>query len=512
MLDDLKCIWSSCDSEWKISSESFVRFNASLGLHELTKADVDSLCSFIEKIKEDQDIVTIKVFHEKNESIEFSNNSNRELIVNRNEELKNVIEDFDGEEELSIVVDVFKKLKRYGNDTLISKIYSLENLSSYIESLSLKSFHDLISSLFYSNELKAVIFYGDFSERISTDYFHFIPNDEFYLSNFKPTFSITRAEEIKKLRANLGHFSNASEWQFLPDNFKFLNDPSSDLDVISSRFNGLHNAYLISCFANISTISDEAVEYRVKGLKDIAGSYDFDALVNINADFLWVLYKWIYEGNSVDKMGVTRNLVPLHVEDLLSVDEPVLSSAYSSFILSQKDDVKNYIDATNKLADQVQVTTQKAGEVAEKVANSIKTGVFGVATFAISTILFRIFSRGSDIKSYSDLFVFIGSPLFISMIIFSMAIFSSLFGLALYESFQDQNRFKEMYNQSKMTYENVLTKEDMKNILNDDDYFKKNCHFISERRAFYIWVWIVVTSIVSTILMLANCYALSIDG
>ncbi|EKF9069219.1 TPA: hypothetical protein PMB31_003630, partial [Vibrio cholerae] len=111
MLDDLKCIWSSCDSEWKISSESFVRFNASLGLHELTKADVDSLCSFIEKIKEDQDIVTIKVFHEKNESIEFSNNSNRELIVNRNEELKNVIEDFDGEEELSIVVDVFKKLK-----------------------------------------------------------------------------------------------------------------------------------------------------------------------------------------------------------------------------------------------------------------------------------------------------------------------------------------------------------------------------------------------------------------
>lgn len=512
MLDDLKCIWSSRDSEWSIHTESFKRLNASLKLHELTKDDVDSLCSFIEKIKEYQDIVTVKVFHEKDESIEFSNNSKKEIIVSRNEELKEFIENFDGEEELSVVVDVFKQRQRHGEDTLVSKVYSLENLSLYIKSLSLESFHDEISSLFYSNELKAIVFYGDFSEHVSTGYFHFIPNDEFNLKSFQPTFSITRAEEIKKLRNNLGHFANASEWQFLPEHFKFSTCPPSDLDIISSRFNGLHNAYLISCFANLATIGDEAIEYRMKGLKDISGSYDFDALVNINASFLWALYKWVYEGSSVDKMGVTRNLIPLHVEDLLSVDEPVLSSAYSSFILSQKDDVKNYIDATSKLADQVQVMTQKAGEVAEKVANSIKTGVFGIATFAISTILFRIFSKGGDIQSYSDLFAFIGSPLFISMIGFAMAIFSALFGLALYESLQDQNRFKEMYEQSKMTYENVLTKEDMKNILNDDAYFQKNYRFISERRVFYIWVWLGAGSIVSTILILASCHALNFAG
>ncbi|HIF9454622.1 TPA: hypothetical protein ACX6SO_003341 [Photobacterium damselae] len=512
MLDDLRCIWSSCDSEWNILTESFKRLNASIRLHELTKDDVDSLCSFIDKIKEYQDIVTIKVFHEKDESIEFSNNSEREIIVERNENLKELIENFDGEEELSVVVDVFKQLQRHDEYTLVSRVYSLKNLSLYIKSLSLKSFHDEISSLFYSSELKAVVFYGDFSEHISTSYFHFIPHDEFNLKSFKPTFSITRAEEIKKLRNNLGHFSNASEWQFLPDHFKFSTNPPSDLDVILSRFNGLHNAYLISCFANLATISGEAIEYRMKGLKDISGSYDFDALVNINANFLWALYKWVYEGSSVDKMGVTRNLIPLHVEDLLSVDEPVLASAYSSFILSQKDDVKNYIDATSKLADQVQVMTQKAGEVAEKVANSIKAGVFGITTFAISTILFRIFSKGGDIHSYSELFAFIGSPLFISMICVAMTIFSALFGLALYESFQDQNRFKEMYEQSKMIYENVLTKEDMKNILNDDDYFQKNYDFISKRRIFYICVWIGATFVISTILMLANCHALSLAG
>lgn len=512
MLDELRCIWSGCDSEWDIRTESFSRLNASLELHELTEADVDSLCSFIDEIQDHQDIVTVKVFHDENESIEFSNNSEKETILERNEKLKEAIEDFDGEEELSVVVDVYKELKHHGENTLITKVYSLETLSSYIESLSLKSFHDSISSLFYGCGLRAVVFYGDFSEQISTDYFHFIPNDEFDPSNIHPTFSITRAEGIKKLRGNLGHFANASDWQFLPDHFKFSSNPSDDLAAISSRFNGLHNAYLISCFSNLATIDHKGIEYQIKGLKDISGSYDFDALVNFNADFLWVLYKWVYEGSSVDKMGVTRNIIPLHVEDPLSVNEPVLSSAYSSFILSQKDDVKNYIDATSKLADQVQVTSQKAGEVAEKVANSIKTGVFGVATFAISTILFRIFSKGGDIQSYSDLFAFIGSPLFISMIAFAMVIFSSLFGLALFESFQDQNRFKEMYEQSKKTYGNVLTTEDMKNILNDDAYFQTNYRFISERRGFYSWVWIGVVSVVSTILILANCHFLSLVG
>ncbi|MBF9001999.1 hypothetical protein [Vibrio nitrifigilis] len=510
MLNKLRGIWSSCDSVWDIHTETFKRLTAFLELHELIEADVDSLCSFIYEIQNNQDIVTVKVFHDEDESIEFSNNSSNEIILERSENLKKIIEDFDGEEKLSVVIEVYKKIKKHDEHTLISKVYCLEKLSSYITSLSLKSFHDEISSNFYGESIQAVVFYGDFKKRVSTKYFHFIPKDEFDSNESYPKFDIIRAEEIKRTRANLGHFANASEWPFLPDHFKFRGNQPDDLGVIASRFNGLINAYLISCFSNLAIIDDKTIKYRMNGLKDISGSYDFGALININADFLWDLYKWIYKGSSVDKMGVTRNIIPLHVEDLLSVDQPVLSSAYSSFILSQKDDVKNYIDATSKLAEQVRVTTQKAGEVAEKIANSIKSGVFGVTTFAISTILFRIFSKGNDIHSYSDLFVFIGSPLFISMIGFAMFVFSVLFGLSLFESFQDQDRFREMYEQSKKTYEYVLTKKDMKNILNDDVYFHTTYRFISERRKLYIWVWIGALSIVSTTLILAHCHAMSI--
>ena len=175
--------------------------------------------------------------------------------------------------------------------------------------------------------------------------------------------------------------------------------------------------------------------------------------------------------------------------------------------MSQKDDVKSYIETTKKVAEQIQVTSQKASEVAEKIANSIKTGVLGVTTFAISTILFRIFTKGSELKSYSDLFAFIGSPLFVSMIVFALAVFTGLFGFAWYESKQDQARFKDMYCQFKKTYELVLTRDDMENLLEKDAYFDKSYLFITQRRNMYTRTWGAVLLASLTILMLASCYA-----
>lgn len=506
MLNELRSIWSDCSSDWNYCTETFASFRASLLLDNLSEEDVDSLCSFIHKIKDDQDTITIKVFYDE-ESVEFSNNSESDNIINRNEELKEYIDNFDGREKLSVELNIYKKHKYYNDGSVIvSKIYSLNTLSSFLAKLTLGDFHKAISSAFYKTDVQAVVFVGDFCKFTSTDYFFFVPNDEFDINNISPKFDISRAKNIKKYRASLGHFSNASEWVYLPDNFKFLNVPSQDMRVISSLFNGIHNAYLISCFSNLSIIENKTISFRINGLKDITGSYDFNALKCIDSTYLWLLYKWVYDGSTVDKMGVVRNIISLHVEDPLSVDEPVLSSSYSSFILLQKNDVKNYIDVTKKLASEVLVTSQKAGDVADKIANTFKNGIFGVATFAISTVLFRIFSKGNDIKSYSDLLAFIGSPLFTSVIGIALVIFSALFGVSLIDSFKDQARFKDMYEHSKKIYQYVLTNEDMKNILNDDSYFKDNYQFISKRRCFYVIVWLVVIAIVALTLILSHSY------
>ncbi|WP_070969089.1 hypothetical protein [Vibrio sonorensis] len=513
MLDDVRSTWTTPIVEWEATKESFDYFYASGKLESLLESDVDSLFAFLIKHRDWQDSYTIKVSYEFEESVEFSNRTSQDVLDERLEELRDCIENLDDDEQhLTVEVEVFKKLKEVGDNVLVDNIYSIDAWSNYLDSLSIEELHHNIHRRYHRAGIEGVVLVGDYTEACSTDYFHFIPRVEFSHRLLKVTLSKKRVDDLLKLRSNLGHFANAAEWQFLPEHFKFNGAVPADIELVKAFFNALHNVYLISFLANFTIINNGKVEYTLKGFKDIVGEYDLPTLINSDASALWSLYQWIYQSNSVDKIGITRNVIPLHVEELLKVNDAVITSAYSGFNLSQKDDVKSYINATNKLAEQVQATTQKASEVAEKVANSIKTGVFGLATFAISTILFRIFSKGADIHSYSDLFAFIGSPLFVSMIAFALIIFSALFGLALFESIQDQARFKEMYEQSKKTYENVLTTQDMANILSDDEYFKKNNLFISGRRRLYIWVWAGVLSVISATLIFASYSGLNISG
>jgi hypothetical protein len=507
MLTNVRDIWQKPIDTWGEITESLTYFSASIKLDSLVESDVDSLSVFLNSHRNYQDKFTLKLFYDCGESIEFSNSTPTEKIHEKIEELRNEIRSLEGNEDLSVSLSISKQLSKPKDNILVDNVYSLDALSLYLEKLTLTELHSVISRRYGGGGITGVVLVGDYSTSLHTDYFHFISKDEFQFEQFEPHFSHVRSDEVHRLRGSLGHFANASEWFLLPEHFKLTAASGGEFASIRLLFNALHNAYLISFLSNFSTVNVQGINYRLKGLKDISGTYDFEALKHIDASELWELYQWIYEGNTVDKIGVTRNIIPLHVEDLLSVNSSVLASAYSSFILSQKDDVKSYIETTKKIAEQVQVTSQKASEVAEKIANSIKTGILGLTTFAISTILFRIFTKGSELKSYSDLFSFIGSPLFVSMIVFALAVFSCLFGLAWYESKQDQARFRDMYNQFKKTYESVLTHEDMNNLLGNDAYFKKNDLFITERRSMYTWAWGTVLSASLTILILASCYA-----
>ncbi|WP_375751558.1 hypothetical protein [Vibrio sp. HN007] len=510
MLDDVRSIWTTPIVEWEAAKESLDYFYASSKLESLLESDVDSLSDFLRKRQDWQDSYTVKVSYEFEESVEFSNRTSQDVLDERLEELRDCIENLDDDEQhLTVEVEVFKKLKEVGDNVLVENVYSIDAWSNYLNNLSIEELHRNIHKRYHRVGIEGVIFLGDFTIACKTDYFHFIPKTEFSNEMFRVALSKKRVDDLLKLRSNLGNFANASEWQFLPDHFKFSEAVPPELKLVKTIFNSLHNVYLISFLANFTIVNNGKVEYTLKGFKDIVGVYELDALRSLDASSLWTLYQWIYQANSVDKIGITRNVIPLHVEDLLKVDDAVIASAYSGFNLSQKDDVKSYIDSTNKLADQVQATSQKANDIAEKIAHSIKAGVWGIGTFAISTVLFRIFARGSEIHTYSDLLMFIGSPLFVGIMVFAILVFSALFGLALFESCEDQRRFKEMYDSSKKVYQNVLTEDDINNILSDDEHFNLNNTYINNKRKFYINVWLVTTILSAIVLVSATCYASS---
>lgn len=502
MLNELRSIWKRTLLEWESVTETLSYFSAS-AKYSYHEDDKEALKEFLQRFISHQDNIVIKLFIDKSDSYEFSNRMTTHSFSERILEFTTAVEQLE-EEKFQIKLEINKKVKKYSSNLFIDHIYSIRAWSNYLQTLSIEVLNEQLHKRYHSLGIEGVILLGDYSINCSTDYFHFMPKSELPNDDFRATFCSTSANELLQLRSNLGHFANAAEWRFLPENFKFKNQIPSELRIVESVFNILHNVYLISFIANLTIINNGKVKYTLKGLKDIIGEYDLNFLRDTDASSLRRLYQWIYCSNSIDKIGIARNIIPLHVESLLSVNNTVLESTFSSFNLSQKNDVKSYIESTNKLAEQVLITSQKANDIAEKIANAIKSGVWGISTFAISTVLFRIFARGSEIKTYSDLFTFIGSPLFVGVMGFALFVFSILFSLAWLESNKEQKRFKEMYNSGNKIYQNVFTKKDIKNILSNDEHYKLNDKYISDKRRFYTFLWIITVISTATILLIAS--------
>lgn len=506
MLNELSSIWKRTYLDWESLTETLSYFSA-VAKYSYREDDNEILEEFLQKFASHQDNIVIKFIIDDYDSYEFYNKMSTDLFGGRIQEFVTAVEQLEDdvkEENLKIKLEINKKIKNHTNNTLIDHIYSISSWSDYLQGLSIEDLNEQLHKRYHREGIEGIILLGNYSKNCSTDYFHFIRSTELSNDNINTKLNKISTSERLQTRSSLGHFANAADWCFLPENFKFTNKTSPELETVKSVFNTLHNIYLISFLANITIITKGKVNYTLKGLKDITDEYDLVSLRYTDASSLFTLYNWIYSENSVDKIGIARNIIPLHVEQLLSVNESVLVSTYSSFNLSQKKDVKTYIESINKLAEQVQSTSQKANDIAEKISNSIISGIWGVSTFAISTILFRIFTKGSEIKTYTDLFNFIGSPLFVGVMSFALIIFSILFIVTLMESKREQKRFKQMYESSKKIYKNALTEDDIKNILSDDEHFLTNDKYITDKRNFYTRIWFLAMFIAITFLSIAS--------
>lgn len=507
LLNELKRIWSKPIEQWERSEEGFTRFCASARLNEVTLEDASKLTDLLKNYASHQDKIIVRFYeYEGADSTQLSNTMSAEKFESAHDELLDKIRSCEVDDIVSIQIEIHKKQANLSSEnSFLTHIYSMSSLSNYIESLSLEELNNQFVKHFYANNINSCIFAVHEDMTYSkTDYFHFVPVSALATFIKKDSFSIKRCNDVVKIRDRQCSFANASTWPWIPDHFKFESAPHKSLRTIYEAFNALLNVSLLSFVANRTYISNSLVSYFLNGIKDLSTEHDIASLKHINADSLWQLYLWIYSsGRSSDKLGIARNIIPLYVDDVLLTDNQVLISAGSSFELSQKEDVKSYIDSTNKLAEQVFATSQKASDIAEKIANSIKTGVWTISTFVVSTLLFRIFSKGNDLTSISELFAFVGSPLFVTIIAFALFMFTCLFALAFYESCTEQKRFKEMYDASKEVYRNALTEDDIKRILSNDKHYLANDRFITKKRTFYTVIWLVILCASALILLLA---------
>ena len=294
-------------------------------------------------------------------------------------------------------------------------------------------------------------------------------------------------------------FYNYSEFKFTPENFSFNNFESQDnFCLIIEK---LYFVYLLIFLFDVSEIREDKIFLKLKGHKTYEYEIEFSTLKTDSINDYKKIYEWVYSDKEKieDKLGIARNIIGFYLKkDNISLDNRAFSSILSANQLYIKGNLTKYLDSRNKIYEQVDQVTNKINTSLDTFLGNFQKSVFVFVSFYLTAFIIRIFNK-------SDVTTAIGkeATLFGIGLLFLSTIFMT-FSLIILNS--DLNRANEKYELVKTRFEDILNRDDVNKILNDDSEFKKDIEFYKKRRYRLLVLWIITIILLLCILFSTSDY------
>lgn len=199
---------------------------------------------------------------------------------------------------------------------------------------------------------------------------------------------------------------------------------------------------------------------------------------------LYKIYDWIYSGASfIDKAIIARNIICLHCkyEPLLSLDVKVLSSIQSNYNLYLKDNVAQYLELKNKVAEFISDIVSRTGEYATELLDKFKANMIAVFGFLFSVVIADIVSDQpldniftKDITVIMEL-ILAGSVVYLFI----------CYGQSKYQI----KKVYDSYENLKKIYDGILTEDDICECFQNDYLIQNMKKTISRSEKIYLFIW-----------------------
>lgn len=384
-----------------------------------------------------------------------------------------------------------KSLESYSSDGIqfefeISKgkkdnsitIYSLESFSNTLENSSISQIISIFSRSQGENNL---IWFEtiDSNTEISTS--------SILISNKYKALPGKSIAALKAAQA-ITFSSQFLEFNFTPEDFSVDDTNSHRLKTI---FDKLNFTFSIIYLFDITHLNGDILEYKINGYKSYKDSIN---IKNVNPRLSKEynsIYKWVYEGGNLnDKIGLARNLLSLNItsaKKLTLNGSGTLSAIKSGFKVYEKQNIKQYVEIRNKVTDQLTDFNERANKIIENFSSGFQKSIFGLITFYTSAIVIKVLGSGNFVN------VFTIDASIISTCLLSISVI--YFIISRWEVRAQKGRFQQSYKFLKTRYEDLLEKEDIKKILNDDREFTNHINFIDNKLNRYSWLWGLALSI-----------------
>lgn len=415
-----------------------------------------------------RDSVKLTLTNEIDDNLVYSN-----AIASVDPNSINTFYDFvDDTDNIKICIEITKKIV---DDTL--SVYDFQEFSNFILSKNLLEVLELFNKLFSGRN--SICF-----ELLNSQFFFSTNTMVFKSCEIK---GVDRSTFLREGRFNSckqsSRFYNINELHLLPDDFEVI--MNCDDNPFTMLFNQIKTIMALVYIADSAYIDNNILSIQILGQRSLSKDISLvSKKLPINEE-LFNIYKWIYiDGNTADKTAIARNVMSLHCKytDILCIDEKTFASIQSNFRLYQRNNVNQYIEIKNKLADYILQMVNSISDLIIGLSDKMKNNFIAVITFLFTVILINIVSSAPLDNIFTRDITFL-----IDLILFGS--FGYLF-ISSKEMDYRTHKLIQAYYSIKDNYKDLLDESDIRLIFKNDELLNMNVDELYKKKQRYIILWI----------------------
>lgn len=306
-------------------------------------------------------------------------------------------------------------------------------------------------------------------------------------------------EERQKRLENVltaSNYTNIKEHNLTPDDFQ-IQIGSLEHTKLCLLFN--HYSILLSVIYlfDITTINENQLEFKINGYKSIKGVIDVKTPI-VGTEEYFSIYNWVYNGGNLnDKIGLARNIISLHFlkGGEIGLKGNPYQSIQSSYKVYEKQNIKQYIEIRNKISDQLLDFNNRANKIIETFASGFQKSSLALITFFFSALAIKVLGSGNFVNVFT-----LDTTILALVFLFGSYLY---YFVARWEVKEQRIRFVDSYTNLKERYTDILEKEDIQRILNDDKEFNADLDFIDGKLKNYsnLWKWFLIILLAGTLFL-----------
>lgn len=382
------------------------------------------------------------------------------------------LEDFD---ELTIIFTIYKK----GKHVLIID----ENcFFTHIENEGIEN----ILKLFNSEFKNGIIFNNDKDIKASNNFIGY---------NLDLQNNITENNII----SSQCNFNNSSEIKLNPNLFVFDNYPNDD--KVLNFIGKIHQLFILIYLFDTSVIQKNNIQLKISGYKTLVYDLNFNNLKLDSLDWYSKIFEWVYsEKNKIeDKIGIVRNILSIYLNEN---DFSITNNTYNSILSANKTYIKGniskYLEVRNKVHEQIESVSKKVNSSLESFFSNFQKSIFVFISFYLSVFVLKVYTKTNLEEMINREATIMAIGLLILSFLFML--FSNWI-LNL-----EKGRITKKYEDTKKRALDLLVKDDVNIILDNDNEYNEELEFLDKRKKLYNCLWILTLIVFVIILFTTSNY------